>query len=156
MASAPHRCAGRSDRLDEVSLGTLGALAGGEFHPLVVLEATVTVSLNNGVVNEDIARAVIGGDETIALVGVEPLHCTLRHFALSPTERLSGSACANPSCCGRLYSKAGLWKSAAPAVRNFAGAVTRHEFLPQPELLNPTMPARTPGAHAADARGNRR
>src|ERR1039457_6102864 len=117
MGSATRRGAGWSDRLDAVSLGTLGALAGGELHPLVVLEAAVTVSLNNGVVNEYVARAVVGGDETIALVGVEPLHCTLGPFVLSPTERLSGSACANPRCCGRLYSKAGLWKSAAPAGR---------------------------------------
>src|SRR5689334_9053754 len=75
----------RSDGLDVLGLGTLGARAGGELHPLVFLEATVTVSLNNGVVNEDVACTVIWGDETIALVGVEPLHCTLSHFALSPT-----------------------------------------------------------------------
>src|SRR4029077_10821703 len=79
-ASALHRCAGWSDWLDVLGLGALGALAGGELHPLVFLEAAVTVSLDDGVVNEDVTRSVIGGDETIALVGVEPLHCTLSHF----------------------------------------------------------------------------
>jgi len=79
-ANALHRCARWSDWLDVLGLGALGALAGGELHPLVFLEAAVTVSLDDGVVNEDVTRPVIGGDETIALVGVEPLHCTLSHF----------------------------------------------------------------------------
>jgi hypothetical protein len=34
-------------------------------------------------VNEDIGGAVVGSDETVPLVGVEPLHGTLSHVALS-------------------------------------------------------------------------
>src|SRR5208282_4600570 len=115
---APRYCDGSSDRLDAVSLGTLGALAGGVLHPLVVLEAAVTVSLNHGVVNEHVARSVVGGDETITLVGVEPLHCTLSHFcAFSYWNDLRDPHAWILDYGDRLCSKAGLWKSAAPAVR---------------------------------------
>jgi hypothetical protein len=33
-------------------------------------------------VDEEVGRAVVGGDEAIALVGVEPLHCALSHSLL--------------------------------------------------------------------------
>ena len=58
-----------------VSLRALGALAGGELDPLVVLEAAVAAGLDGGVVNEDIGSAVVGGDETIAL-------SALNHFTV--------------------------------------------------------------------------
>src|SRR5690349_4014967 len=116
----------RSDGLDVLGLGTLGTRAGGELHPLVFLEATVTVSLNNGVVDKDVICSVIRGDETIALVGVEPLHCTLSHFALSPTLN---------DVRVHVYGARGLLrppvvKSRTLVIRgarcqNFAGAVTR-------------------------------
>src|ERR1700678_200595 len=73
---------GWSDRLDLLSLRALGALDGGEFHSLVLLEAAVTVSLNDRVVDEDVTGSVVGGDETITLVRVEPFDCTLSHFLL--------------------------------------------------------------------------
>src|SRR5437660_5540756 len=82
-AVAFRRCAGLSDRADVLGLRALSALGRGELDPLVVLEAAVTVSLDGGVVNEDVGGAVVGGDETIALVGVEPLHCALSHCAFS-------------------------------------------------------------------------
>src|SRR5271157_4566915 len=117
-AGCPATVAGSSDRLDAVSLGTLGALAGSVLHALVVLEAAVTVSLNHGVVNEDVTGSVVGGDETIALVGVEPLDCTLSHFcAFSYWNDLRDPHVWTRDYGDRLYSKAGLWKSAAPAVR---------------------------------------
>src|SRR5215469_8946704 len=72
------------ERSDLLSLRALGALAGGELDPLVFLQAAEAVNLNRGVVHEDVGAAVIRGDETIALVGVEPLHGALRHVP-SPT-----------------------------------------------------------------------
>src|SRR5690348_17867476 len=107
----------RSDGLDVLGLGTLGARAGGELHPLVFLEATVTVSLNNGVVNEDVTCTVIWGDETIALVGVEPLHCTLSHFALSPTLNDVRSMYMARGLLRPPVVKSRTLESAAPAVR---------------------------------------
>src|SRR5579871_2416692 len=83
VAHSPTGLARVSDRADVLGLRALGALGGGELDPLVVQEAAVTISLDGGVVNEDIGGAVVGGDETIALVGVEPLHCALSHGAFS-------------------------------------------------------------------------
>src|SRR5271165_5316199 len=72
------------ERADLLSLRALGALAGGELDPLVLLQTTEAVNLNRGVVHEDVGAAVVWGDEPIALVGVEPLHGALRHVP-SPT-----------------------------------------------------------------------
>jgi hypothetical protein len=55
--------------VDILGLRALGALAGCELDPLVLLKAAETASLDGGVVNEDVGRAVVGGDETVALVG---------------------------------------------------------------------------------------
>src|ERR1700730_17895316 len=82
-----------SNRANLLGPGALVATGDRELDPLVVLEAAVAVSLDGGVVDEDVRRAVIGGDETIALVRVEPLHCALSHYALLP-RRSSG-------CTGR-------------------------------------------------------
>src|SRR5690242_7079363 len=115
----------RSDWLDVLGLGALGTRAGGELHPLVLLKATVAVSLNNGVVNKDVICSVIRGDETIALVGVEPLHCTLSHFALSPTLNdarihIYGRGLLRPPV---VKSRTLVFRGAR--CQNFAGAVTR-------------------------------
>src|SRR5258708_5463928 len=115
----------RSDWLDVLGLGALGARAGGELHPLVFLEATVTVSLNNGVVNKDVTGSVIRGDETIPLVGVEPLHFPLAHFRFPPplTEvrvKLYGRGPAPTACSQKPDS--GI---RGARCQNFAGAVTR-------------------------------
>src|SRR5580698_2774817 len=72
------------ERPDLLSLGALGALTGGELDSLVFLQAAESVNLNRGVVHEDVGAAVVGGDEPVALVGVEPLHGALRHVP-SPT-----------------------------------------------------------------------
>src|SRR4029077_9058794 len=75
----PRRKGAISNRANLLGPGALVASGDGELDPLVVLEAAVAVSLDGGVVDEDVRRAVIGGDETIALVRVEPLHCALSH-----------------------------------------------------------------------------
>jgi hypothetical protein len=92
-----------------LGLGAFGALAGGELHPLVFLEAAVTVSLDDGVVNEDVTCSVIGGDETIAFVGVEPLHCALSHFCAFSYENdvrvhVRGPEAAATACIQKLDS----------------------------------------------------
>src|SRR3954449_81530 len=87
--------AGISDRVDLLSLRALGALGDGVLDPLVVLEAAVTVSLDRGVVDEDVGGAVVGGGEPIALVRVEPLHCSLSHVLLL-LRRPSGSTDVHP------------------------------------------------------------
>src|ERR1700689_5385510 len=84
---------GLSDRVYFLGLRALGAAAGGELHPLVFLEAAETVSLDGGVVNEDVGGAVVGGDETVTLVGVEPLHCALSHCASFCCDDLRGRVC---------------------------------------------------------------
>ena len=53
------RC--RSDRADLLGPWAPGAAADGELDPLVVLEAAVTASLDGGVVDEEVGRAVVGG-----------------------------------------------------------------------------------------------
>src|SRR5215469_7134257 len=73
-----------SERTDLLSLGALGALAGGELDPLVLLKAAEAINLNRGVVHEDVGAAVIRGDKPVPLVSVEPLHGALRHVP-SPT-----------------------------------------------------------------------
>jgi len=72
----------RSDGPDLVGLRALGAAAGRVLDPLIFLEAAVAVSLDGGVVDEDVGSAVVGGDESVALVGVEPLHFALSHYFL--------------------------------------------------------------------------
>jgi len=56
--------------VDLLGLRALGPAGRGVLDPLVVLEAAVTVSLDGGVVDEDVGGAVVGGDEPIALVRV--------------------------------------------------------------------------------------
>src|SRR6516162_7926994 len=72
----------------------------GVLDPLAVLEAPVVVSLDGGLVEEDVRRAVVGGDEPVALIRHEPLHCSLSHCALLP-RRSSGSTGCIPGCGAR-------------------------------------------------------
>src|SRR5699024_12665136 len=55
----------------------------GELHRLALLERTVAVHLDRGPVDEDIAVVRCGGDEAVALLRVEPLHCSLGHWHCS-------------------------------------------------------------------------
>jgi hypothetical protein len=70
------------ERADLLGLGPLRAADGRVLYPLVVLQAAVTVGVDGGVVDEDVRRAVIGSDEAVAFVRVEPFHCSLSHCAL--------------------------------------------------------------------------
>src|SRR6266700_8099987 len=81
-ALSPRAVPGPLERADLVSLRSLRTAYRRVLDALVLLKAAVTVSRDRGVVNEDVRRGVVGGDETIALVRVEPLHCSLSHCAL--------------------------------------------------------------------------
>jgi len=70
---------GGLERLDLLGLRALGPPDGRVLNSLVFLKAAVTVSLDGGVVNEDVVSAVVRGDKTVPLVGVEPLHSALSH-----------------------------------------------------------------------------
>src|SRR5579859_507468 len=82
--------AASSDRADVLGLRSLGTLGDVVLDPLAVLEAAVAVGLDGRLVDEDVRCAIVGGDEPVALVRVEPLHCSLSHCALLP-RRSSGS-----------------------------------------------------------------
>src|SRR5215472_13756293 len=73
-----------SERPDLGSLRALGALAGSVLHLLVLFQGAVATGVDRRVGNEDVRGAVIGGDESEPLVGVEPLHGALSHL-LSPS-----------------------------------------------------------------------
>src|SRR5215218_8431229 len=77
-ARRPARSADQSGRelrddADVLGLQTLGSTGSLELDLLVLLERTVAVRRDRAEVREDVGRAVIGGDEAEALVGVEPL-----------------------------------------------------------------------------------
>jgi len=78
------------ERLDLLGLRALWPPAGCVLDPLVFLKAAVTVSLDGGVVNENVIGPVVRGDETVPLVGVEPLHSALSHVP-SPDETIFGT-----------------------------------------------------------------
>src|ERR1700735_5087372 len=109
-----------SDRLDRANLlglRALGALAGGELDPLVLCKTAETVSLDGGVVNEDVGGAVVGGDETVALVSVEPLHSALSHVAFSCCTTFGVHGCVSRDAAAACLLRAGIWIPEAPAVR---------------------------------------
>src|SRR4051812_25587672 len=72
-------CPDWSDRLDVVGLRSLLALRGVEGHPLSLIEGLEATTRDRRVVDEDVLAAVVGGDETKALLPVEPLHNAFSH-----------------------------------------------------------------------------
>lgn len=72
----------RLERAYLLGLRALGPLAGGELHPLVLLEVTEPVSEDRRVMNEDVGAAVVRCDEAVTLARVKPLHGALRHELL--------------------------------------------------------------------------
>src|SRR5690349_17205777 len=90
----------RARRVDQAWRTCFGQRAYGippshRLDPLPFLDAALAVRLDGGAVNEDIASAVVRGDEAEALVGVEPLHCGPR-CAFSCWDDLRDSV-ANPA-----------------------------------------------------------
>src|SRR5881227_1375177 len=68
-----------SEWADVLRLRSLLALGGVELDLLVLVQRPVAGCRDRGEVDEHVRRPVIGGDETKALVGVEPLHCSCCH-----------------------------------------------------------------------------
>jgi hypothetical protein len=79
--SASRQGAGRyaSDRPDVLRLRSLLPLGGVEFDLLILSQRPVAGTRDRGEVDEHVRRPVIGGDETKALISVEPLHCSRCH-----------------------------------------------------------------------------
>src|SRR6202046_5942636 len=72
-----------SDRTDVLRLRPLLPLGRVELDLLVFIQRPVARTRDRGEVHEHVRRPVIGGDETEALVGVEPLHCSCCHQSTS-------------------------------------------------------------------------
>src|ERR1700730_10614638 len=68
-----------SDRADVLRLRSFLSLGRFEFDLLVLIQRPVAGARDRGEVDEYVGRPVIGGDETKALIGVEPLHCACCH-----------------------------------------------------------------------------
>src|SRR5699024_12090825 len=79
------RGTGGSESADAGGLRTLRALRHVELDPLVLLQRAVAVCLDGRVVREQVRAAVLRGDESKALLGVEPLHGSCGH-GVSPTK----------------------------------------------------------------------
>ena len=71
------------DGSDSYCLGSFGSLLNLELNTLVFLERTMAASLDLGVVDEEVLRAVVRGDEAEALLTVEPFHSSLCHLLTS-------------------------------------------------------------------------
>ena len=70
----------RSESADVLGLGALGALGDVELDTRVILEGLEPGAGDRGVVDEDVSASAILCDEAEALVVVEPLDGSLRHF----------------------------------------------------------------------------
>ena len=64
------------ESLNVGSLQTLGAADHLKLNGLTLVERAIAVRLNSGEMDENVL-ASLALDETIALAGIEPLHCTL-------------------------------------------------------------------------------
>src|SRR5699024_3923016 len=71
-----------SERGDAGGLRALLALTHLEAHALVLVQAAESVHLDLRVVDEHVGGAVVRGDETKALLSVEPLHSAFCHALL--------------------------------------------------------------------------
>src|SRR5260370_7496806 len=74
-ASWEEQGAQASHRTDVLRLRSFLSLGRLEFDLLVLVQRPVAGARDRGEVDEPARRPVIGGDETKALVDVEPLHC---------------------------------------------------------------------------------
>src|SRR5712692_4834656 len=85
LTSAPQEYAQRytSDRADVLRLRSFLPLGRVELDLLVLIQRPVAGTRDRGKVDEHVRRPVIGGDETKALIGVEPLHGACCHQSKS-------------------------------------------------------------------------
>lgn len=111
-----------SEDRDAGGLRALLTLAHVELDALVLLERLEAATRDLRVVHEDVGRAVVGGDETEALFGVEPLHDALSHI-FSSTDDDADRHRGEPGCLRR--DRFDHLEKRTPATR-FASA-QRHE-----------------------------
>ena len=90
-----------SDGADVLRLRSLLSPGRVELDLLVLVQRPVAVCRDCGEVDEHVRRPVIGGDETKALIGVEPLHCACCHVS----EVLIHHATARPRRADREYTR---------------------------------------------------
>src|SRR5437660_3381918 len=117
--SRQHASRDASERTDVIRLRSLLPLGRVELDLLVLVERPVARARDRGEVDEHVRRPVIGGDETKALIGVEPLHCacchlfkSFIHHAIARPRRADGE----PIVPGPGTEPCpGSWSSAAPA-----------------------------------------
>src|SRR6516162_7319086 len=132
------------ERVDLLGLRALGPPAGRVLNPLVLLKAAVAVSLDGGVVNEDVSGAVVGGDEPVPLVGVEPFHSALSHVP-SPGGTIPRDARARgPGWCGA-PAKGQAWIAHGTRCQISQALWHVHELRLQPRPLNTIAQPRWPG-----------
>src|SRR5215216_3070318 len=74
-------CLGLGDVLRLHTLPALNRLVG---DLLALLEGLVAVADYTGVVNEEVLATLTRGDEAVALILAEPLHCSLSHILGPP------------------------------------------------------------------------
>src|SRR5262249_28397167 len=100
------------DGSDSYCLRPFGPLPDLELNTLVFLERAIAASLNLGVVDEKVLRAVVRGDEAKALLTVEPFHGSLCHLLTSLIQM-------------RMYQKRprGHASMSWPSIENNCGAV---------------------------------
>src|ERR1700733_1395146 len=134
----------RSDRADLLSLRTLRALACGELDSLVLLQAAETVGLDGGVVYEDVGGAVIRGDETIALVSVEPLHGALSHVLFSYGNDYRDPRTCLPGCCDSLPFNGGALCDPRPRSTNQPAPTRSRTSATTTEHLTPSRRVELP------------
>src|SRR2546423_3729618 len=93
-ASAAMLCRRERDALRLGALRTLGCL---ELHLRVLVERLVALADDRAVVNEQVLAASVGGDESVPLVGVEPLDgscCHKKHLLCHSGTGRGSAVCA--------------------------------------------------------------
>src|SRR5262245_12974451 len=110
----------RSDNANGLRLGSLRAASDLELDPLVLLQRAVALRLDRGEVDEDVPAPVVGADEAVALLSVEPLHGPLRHDLSSWFVR-EHAPCAS----------GGMYTSAAPGPPQRRGTDCGDQVPPQ-------------------------
>src|SRR5437762_3211533 len=89
---------GRRER-DVFGLRALRALGGLELHLRALGERLVALADDRAVVDEQVLTALVGGDEPVPLVGVEPLHgssCHKKNTSSTAQERAEEAQRAHP------------------------------------------------------------
>src|SRR5438477_3198554 len=121
---AAHNRRYASEWADVLRLRSLLPLGGVELDLLVLIQRPVTGARDRGEVDEHVRRPVIGGDETKALVGVEPLHCSCCHQFKSSVRHARRDLPRRP----RAY-RSQLWNRALPRSSSSAPAADEGKIL---------------------------